>query len=239
MLNFKNIFINLVTIFAFFTLMALGTWQIDRLGQKNDLLKKIQRVSEDISDLKDVKIDDSNLDDWLYRKIKIHGEFISEENIFVFTHLSDPRGKFGGAGYWVLNPFKSDEGNIIIINRGFIPQNVFDQFSSSANKYKENIVTGYVRKFEKENIFTPDKNMEDRILYLFEKNDIKKMFHIKKIEPYFIDQVDEYNALPQSNETQLKFPNNHLSYAITWYGLATALLFIYFYSIFRPKKFDS
>lgn len=239
MLNFKNIFINLVTIFAFFTLMALGTWQIDRLGQKNDLLKKIQRVSEDITDLKDVNIDDSNLDDWLYRKIKIHGDFISHENIFVFTHLSDPRGKFGGAGYWVLNPFKSDEGNIIIINRGFIPQNIFDQFSSSTNKYKENIVTGYVRKFEKENIFTPDKNMEDKILYLFEKNDIRKMFRIKKIEPYFIDQVDEYNVLPQSNETQLKFPNNHLSYAITWYGLATALLFIYFYSIFRRKKFDS
>ena len=239
MLNFKYIFINLVTIFAFFTLMMLGTWQIDRLGQKNDLLKKIQRVSEDITDLKDANIDDSNLDDWLYRKIKIHGDFISQENIFVFTHLSDPRGKFGGAGYWVLNPFKSDEGNIIIINRGFIPQNIYDQFSSSANKYKENIVTGYVRKFEKENIFTPDKNIEDRILYLFEKNDIKKLFRIKKIEPYFIDQVDEYNSLPQSNETQLKFPNNHLSYAITWYGLATALLFIYFYSIFRRKKFDS
>ena len=239
MLNFKYIFINLVTIFAFFTLMMLGTWQIDRLGQKNDLLKKIQRESEDITDLKDANIDDSNLDDWLYRKIKIHGDFISQENIFVFTHLSDPRGKFGGAGYWVLNPFKSDEGNIIIINRGFIPQNIYDQFSSSANKYKENIVTGYVRKFEKENIFTPDKNIEDRILYLFEKNDIKKLFRIKKIEPYFIDQVDEYNSLPQSNETQLKFPNNHLSYAITWYGLATALLFIYFYSIFRRKKFDS
>jgi surfeit locus 1 family protein len=175
MLNFKYIFINLVTIFAFFTLMMLGTWQIDRLGQKNDLLKKIQRVSEDITDLKDANIDNSNLDDWLYRKIKIHGDFISQENIFVFTHLSDPRGKFGGAGYWVLSPFKSDEGNIIIINRGFIPQNIYDQFSSSANKYKENIVTGYVRKFEKENIFTPDKNIEDRILYLFEKNDIKKL----------------------------------------------------------------
>ena len=40
MSNFKNIFINLVTIFVFFTLMILGTWQIDRLGQKNDLLKK-------------------------------------------------------------------------------------------------------------------------------------------------------------------------------------------------------
>ena len=52
-------------------------------------------MSEDITDLKDVNIDDSNLDDWLYRKIKIHGDFISHENIFVFTHLSDPRGKFG------------------------------------------------------------------------------------------------------------------------------------------------
>ena len=77
MLNFKNIFIYLVRIFAFFSLMVLGTWQIDRLGQKNDLLKKIQRVSEDITDLKDANIDDSNLDDWLYRKIKIHGDFIS------------------------------------------------------------------------------------------------------------------------------------------------------------------
>ena len=60
----------------------------------------------------------------------------------------------------MLNPFKSDEGNIIIINHGFIPQNVFDQFSSSTNKYRENIVMGYVRKFEKKNIFTPDKNMK-------------------------------------------------------------------------------
>ena len=60
MLNFKNIFMNLVTIFVFFILMILGTWQIDRLGQKNDLLKKIQRVCDDISDLKDVKIDDNN-----------------------------------------------------------------------------------------------------------------------------------------------------------------------------------
>ena len=76
-------------------------------------------------------------------------------------------------------------------------------------------------------------------IYGITSGNIKKMFHIKKIEPYFIDQVDEYNVLPQSNETQLKFPNNHLSYAITWYGLATALLIIYFYSIFRRKKFDS
>ena len=239
MLNIKNIFMNLSIIFGFSVLLVLGTWQIDRLGQKQDLLKKIQRVSEEITDLKDVKVDESNLDDWLYRKIKIHGDFIAKENIFVFTHLSDPRGKFGGAGYWVLSPFRSYQGNIIIINRGFIPQNIFDQFSSSSYEYKENTVTGYIRKFEKENLFTPDKDTEDRILYLFEKNDIRKMFRIKEIEPYFIDQVDEYNALPQSNETQLKFPNNHLSYAITWYGLATALLFIYFYSIYRRKKFDT
>ncbi|MBU92152.1 MAG: hypothetical protein CML88_01295 [Rhodobiaceae bacterium] len=239
MLNFKNIFVSLIVILGFSILIGLGTWQIDRLGQKQDLLKKIERVSQDITDLKDIKIDEDNLDDWLYRKVKIHGDFIMQENIFVFTHLSDPRGKFGGAGYWVLDPFRSNEGDIVIINRGFIPQNIFDQFSISGNEYRENTVTGYIRKFEKENLFTPDKNTKDRILYLFEKNDIKKMFRIERIEPYFIDQVDEYRLLPQSNETQLKFPNNHLSYAITWYGLATALLFIYFYSIFRRKKFDS
>mgnify|MGYP001271078122 CR=1 FL=1 len=236
--SFRNIFMNTCVILAFSILMALGTWQVDRLGQKQELLRKIQRVSENTTNLNFINIDEDSLDDWLYRKIEIHGDFIDQESLFVFTHLSEPRGKFGGAGYWVLNPFKSNEGNIIIINRGFIPQNTLNDFMSNSHKYKKNTITGYVRKFEKTNLFTPNTNIDERILYLFEKSEIKKMFRIKNIEPYFIDQVDQYNGLPQSNETQLKFPNNHLSYAITWYGLATALLFIYFYSIFRRKKFD-
>tara|TARA_B100000900_G_scaffold330753_1_gene291327 strand:- start:697 stop:1392 length:696 start_codon:yes stop_codon:yes gene_type:complete len=229
---------NVSVILALSILIALGTWQIDRLGQKQDLLKKIYRVNEDITNFKYTNIDENNLDDWLYRKIEIHGNFMSQDSLFVFAHLSDPRGKFGGAGYWVLNPYKSLEGKVIIINRGFIPQNTFDQFLSDSFKYKKNTITGYVRKFERKNLFTPNSNMDQGVLYLFDKNEIREMFRIKDIEPYFIDQIDQYSELPQSNETQLKFPNNHLSYAITWYGLATALLFIYFYSIFRRKRFD-
>ena len=37
------------------------------------------------------------------------------------------------------------------------------------------------------------------------------------------DAGDDANALPEGGETVISFPNNHLSYAITWFGMALAL----------------
>ena len=43
---------------------------------------------------------------------------------------------------------------------------------------------------------------------------------------------------PQGGQTRLELPNNHLQYAITWFGLAAALVVIYaFYvrSLYRRE----
>ena len=250
---------NISVLSTFIILLALGTWQMDRKAQKADLLEKLQRVNEEIVNYEEIKIDKTYLDDWVYRKLRIGGTFMNTENInaksvYVFTHLSEPRGEFGGAGYWVLNPFLTTKGKVLIINRGFVPQHMFTEYLSwfdnldyddSINKMYEEVLndyvsefdlTGYVRKFEKKTIFTPETNYEEKILYSFEKSDIIRILNLEEIEPYFIDQIDDITFLPAENETLLKFPNNHLSYAITWYGLATGLLFIYFYSRIRIYK---
>ena len=236
MINSKNIIMNFSVLLALIILLALGTWQMDRKGQKAALLEKLERVNEDIIELQSVNINEDNLDSWLYRKLQIDGNFISDKNLFVFAHLSEPRGSYGGAGYWIMTPFLANNGKLIIINRGFIPQDMLDDFFEGKNQYDKEKIAGYVRKFDEKNFFTPTTDYDQKILYLFEKTDIKKIFNLNKIEPYFIDLIDLDQNIPQSNETLLKFPDNHLSYAITWYGLATALLFIYFYSRNRRKK---
>jgi surfeit locus 1 family protein len=46
------------------------------------------------------------------------------------------------------------------------------------------------------------------------------------VAPYIIDadfDPDLSGGLPQGGETVVDFPNNHLGYALTWFGLAAAL----------------
>ncbi len=47
-----------------------------------------------------------------------------------------------------------------------------------------------------------------------------------EVLPFFIDANDAPNpgGLPVGGVTMVDLPNNHLQYALTWYGLAAALM---------------
>lgn len=233
----KIILVNTTVLISFIILVTLGTWQLDRKEQKEQLFEKIKRVNLVVEDFENIVINENNLNDWIYKKVSFKGNYRYEKELYVFTHLSDPKGDYGGAGYWIFNLFVSSEGNLIIINRGFVPQDMINEFKSKdSSEPVNNSQIGYIRSFEKRNIFTPDTDFNGKILYSILKEDIKKIFDINGIEPYFVDLISSNQLIPQSNETRLKFPDNHLSYAITWYGLATSLLFIYFYARIKRRK---
>ncbi|MAU87278.1 MAG: SURF1 family protein [Alphaproteobacteria bacterium] len=233
----KIILVNTTVLISFIILVTLGTWQLDRKEQKEQLFEKIKRVNLVVEDFENIVINENNLNDWIYKKVSFKGNYRYEKELYVFTHLSDPRGDYGGAGYWIFNLFVSSKGSLIIINRGFVPQDMINEFKSKdSSEPVNNSQIGYIRSFEKRNIFTPDTDFNGKILYSILKEDIKKIFDINGIEPYFVDLISSNQLIPQSNETRLKFPDNHLSYAITWYGLATSLLFIYFYARIKRRK---
>lgn len=233
----KIILVNTTVLISFIILVTLGTWQLDRKEQKEQLFEKIKRVNLVVEDFENIVINENNLNDWIYKKVSFKGNYRYEKELYVFTHLSDPKGDYGGAGYWIFNLFVSSKGNLIIINRGFVPQDMINEFKSKdSSEPVNNSQIGYIRSFEKRNIFTPDTDFNGKILYSILKEDIKKIFDINGIEPYFVDLISSNQLIPQSNETRLKFPDNHLSYAITWYGLATSLLFIYFYARIKRRK---
>ena len=233
----KIILVNTTVLISFIILVTLGTWQLDRKEQKEQLFEKIKRVNLVVEDFENIVINENNLNDWIYKKVSFKGNYRYEKELYVFTHLSEPRGDYGGAGYWIFNLFVSSKGSLIIINRGFVPQDMINEFKSKdSSEPVNNSQIGYIRSFEKRNIFTPDTDFNGKILYSILKEDIKKIFDINGIEPYFVDLISSNQLIPQSNETRLKFPDNHLSYAITWYGLATSLLFIYFYDRIKRRK---
>jgi surfeit locus 1 family protein len=60
------------------------------------------------------------------------------------------------------------------------------------------------------------------------------------LAPIFVDlPAGEAGALPQGGETVLTFTNNHLGYAITWFGFALItpiLLLVWLLAQRRPRK---
>ena len=54
---------------------------------------------------------------------------------------------------------------------------------------------------------------------------------------FFIDVNDAPNlgGYPQGGVTLIDLPNNHLQYAVTWYGLAGALFVVVGFFLFRKK----
>ncbi len=236
MLKLKLLILNLLVIFTFVVLLCLGSWQLDRKEQKAELLDQIKRTSYETISLDNIEITAENLNDWLYRKVSIEGRYINGLEARVFANLSNPRGEFGGAGYWILTPFIVKDNDVLIVNRGFVPQSNISNYPKYNDTEYDVSIEGYIKRYEKNNIFTPEADLKEKIMYLFNKEDLSEIFGIEIKTIFYIDLIDTSINLPQSNETKLTFSDNHLSYAITWYSLATVLLFIYLYSIIKSRR---
>ena len=88
---------------------------------------------------------------------------------------------------------------------------------------------GYTKKITKKNLFTPNNNIKEDFLYSIDVDSLKKSLN-KNIYPLLIIQTSKINKDIIPNEYEVRIPNNHLQYAITWYGLAivTIIFFLYY-----------
>src|SRR5262245_41280423 len=108
---------------AFAVLIGLGTWQIQRLHWKEDLLARVSaRVNEAPMPMPLPPAGWQTLDlaEWEYRPVEIGGTFRHDLETRVYALLTEPKGPLSGPGYWILTPLETGEGRVLI-NRGFVP----------------------------------------------------------------------------------------------------------------------
>lgn len=244
----------ILTALALFVLVSLGNWQVDRLAWKEDLIARVRErpQSEPLDfrhdDLAEIGEPGSFLESNEYRPVILTGSYQPDEEVLVFTSLSRPRGKFGGPGYWVLTPFVTPpSGAIVLVNRGFVPDGRTDSYAAPPTG--EVTIKGLVRAPETGSWATPKPDMAKRIFYARDPLKIGRATgfifdlpgapSVSPFMPFFIDLAAEFtpeSGLPQAGETRMSFPNNHLQYAITWYGLAAALLAVFSVFAWRRMK---
>jgi surfeit locus 1 family protein len=211
---------------ALLALIGLGTWQVQRLHWKEGLIAKIQeRIHAEPLPLDDVERLYGRTGDIEYIRVSATGEFMHEAERHFFATWQ------GASGYFVYTPFRIADGRVVFVNRGFVP---FDKKDPATRQQGQvtgaQTVTGLARLplTEKPSFVVPDNDPDKNIFYW---KDIRAMAILsglnvdRDVVPFFIDADARPNpgGLPHGGVTIIDLPNNHLQYAITWYGLAVAL----------------
>jgi surfeit locus 1 family protein len=233
---------------VFAALVALGTWQVQRLAWKEALIERVNaQLQGEPRPVVDVLEEATGSNDGIdYKPVTVSGQYVPDRVFFEFTTFK------GQSGWNIFNLLRLDEQSryglweFTFINRGFIPYDTKANWVEIAPLPQGvQSITGLLRSppGEKPGSFMPDNNPLEDIYYW---RDLASMTSMAKLSPnqvssWYVDagipgQPDPDNQYPISGTTIVSFSNNHLQYVVTWYGLALALLGVGGYFLYARRK---
>lgn len=221
---------------AFAVLVALGTWQVYRLQWKEGLLARIHERIEATPIELDEAVQrfrtEGEIDYW---PVVARGQFLHSGERHYFTTWK------GQSGFNVYTPLMMADGRAVFVNRGFVPYDRKDAATRQEGQVEGPVeVTGLSRDplYEKPSFIVPENEPGKNIFYWKDMAAMAETAGLPagtEIVPFFIDagETEMPGGLPVGGVTLIDLPNNHLQYAITWYGLAAALLGV---ALFRFRR---
>ncbi|WHO40461.1 SURF1 family protein [Sphingobium sp. AP49] len=216
----------LIALLLFSGLCALGAWQVQRLAWKRDLIARVDARIHAAA----VPAPRSATRDDEYRRVAASGHFLHDKA--VLTQAVTVRGP----GYWVMTPLVTDAGFTLIINRGFVPQDNRTRYSRPEGTVH---LIGLLRLSEPGGGFLRSNDPAAGRWYSRDVAAIAAAQHVAPpVAGYFIDAAANCgpDTAPVGGLTVVRFPNNHLQYAITWFILAAMVAGAYIFVMRQDRK---
>ncbi len=213
-------------------LIGLGVWQLQRLAWKETVLARIDsRIHAPPAPLPaEPGWAALTPDDYDYRHVAAEGTFLYADEVLVFEGSPGGAAANAGPGYLVLTPLRLAAGGIVIVNRGFVPLDRADPATRRAADVEGPVrVTGLMRPPQSRNLFTPADDPAKGRYFTRDPALVAAHFGLARTAPFTID-ADEKNppgGWLRGGTTLVDIPNNHLGYALTWFGLALGLLGVF------------
>jgi surfeit locus 1 family protein len=236
----KIVVTSVLVLVTFALLLVLGTWQVQRLQWKEQLLADMaERQNAAPVGAQEISALLASGQDIEYRTMRVTGRFDhGRERHFFATHQ-------GQTGFYVYTPLTLPSGKALFVNRGFVPYDLKNPALREEGQVEGEVtVSGYARsRLEgKPSVIVPDNDPAKNVFYW---KDLDAMASTAALDasgvlPFFMDaDASEVNpgGWPQGGVTQFTLSNNHLQYAVTWYGLAGALVVVLVGVLWRRRPF--
>jgi surfeit locus 1 family protein len=199
-------------------LLGLGTWQVYRLQWKTAILERIAQAEQESP----VAL---RPDPQPYTKVTVTGRFRFDLASQFGAEVRDT--SIGPTmGSYQIVPLQRDDEPPILVDRGWLPQQRDTALDDPAGLVN---VTGYIRPDEKPRWFSAKDNVTARQFFTLDTGAIAAALGLATPMPFTLIALGSPSpkSYPIPAQHLPRPPNNHLSYAITWYGLALALIVIF------------
>lgn len=215
----------LLTLAGLAILISLGVWQLHRKEWKEALIASLDRQMGAKPMPLPAQSSDLLLGNAEFRRVVLRAEFIKEARpALLYTGASALRADVKQPGYFVFAPARLPDGRVVVINRGYLPLDSQKEFSEPPAE-----VTGYLRFPEKPGWFVSAHDAKGEIWFLRDPQAMAETLHWGPVAPFYIDQEAPVPAggLPRPGKLTVQLRNDHLGYALTWFGLAVGLAAVF------------
>jgi len=220
---------------AFSVLISLGVWQMQRKAWKEALIETMsQRAVAQPIDLPAPATWDAlmpSVDE--FRRVTLRAQFIEGARpAFAYTGGSALRDDIKAPGYFVFAPARLPNGQIVVINRGYTTQH------SAAPVRGVVDVVGYLRFPESGSLFVSDHDASGATWFVRNPCAMAKELGWGETAPFYIDQESPVPAggIPKPGPLKVQLRNDHLGYALTWFGLAAGLAAVFAVSAWSQRR---
>ncbi len=157
--------------------------------------------------------------------MKFTATFVPATEALVYAAASAFRPDVSGVGYWVLAPARTAAGDVVVVNRGFVPEGRQDP---ATRRLGEVVATqelvGVLRWPEPRGAFTPADDPRRNLWFVRDPGAIAAAKGWGDVAPFYLELEGPLppGGLPRASSLRPSLRNEHLQYAVTWFGLALA-----------------
>ena len=231
-MNARRLAFGLFTLAMVAVLIGLGFWQLQRRAEKHRLIAALdERLAVAPAAL-------PHLSAWAvltpdkdeFRRVTFTAVYAPLPDAMVYNSGSAVRDDISGPGAWAFLPARLSSGEIVAVNAGFVQNTMQDR--AQQDRATGRLVTGqpvtltgYLRFPERAGMFTPAENAGKRLWFARDVASMARALGWGPMAPFYIDLEAPVpdNGIPKPGPLHVHLKDDHLQYAITWFGLATVM----------------
>jgi cytochrome oxidase assembly protein ShyY1 len=223
--------------------VGLGVWQLQRRVEKHTLIAALTERLAAAPQTLPLSAQWSALTPATdeVRRVRFAATYEVRPDAMVYSSGSAVREDISGPGTWAFVPARLPGGETVAVNTGFV-QNTMQDRAQQDRAVKPLVtgepvtLTGYIRFPEAAGALTPAENLAKRLWFTRDQLAMARALGWEKVAPFYIDLEAPAppSGVPKPGPLAVHLKDDHLQYAITWFGLAGAVVIAF--AVWRSQR---
>jgi surfeit locus 1 family protein len=213
---------------VFAVLVSLGVWQLQRKTWKENLIATLSERTTAPPSLLPPRAEWKSLTPQAdeFRRVRLRAQFVpgGEGRVYGTAGLRDD---VKGQGYFAFAPARLADGSIVVVNRGFVGNpNPDASLKPIALPDGAVDIVGALRWAEPPGWFVTLYSERQDLWFARDHRAMAERYGWGEAAPFYVEMESPApkGGVPRPGTLTVKLRNDHLGYAMTWFGLAAVLV---------------